>query len=132
MKFSNIPLPSNKKFGFFFTCIFFIGAGYSYINNYFGWGYIFVAIAVIFFCFSIFNPGALLPLNKLWMRFGSLLGMVVSPILLGIIFFGIFTPISFLMRLSGRDELLLKLNNASSHWIVREGKIQASSFKKQF
>lgn len=132
MESSNIVLPSNKKFGLFFTCIFFIGAGYLYINNHVGWGYIFVTIAVMFFCVSIFKPSALLPLNKLWMRFGFLLGMIVSPILLGIIFFGIFTPISFLMRRSGRDELLLKFKNASSYWILRESEIQTSSFKKQF
>ena len=75
---------------------------------------------------------ALLPLNKLWMQFGLLLGMIVSPIILGLIFFGLFTPIAMLMRISGRDELRLKLTEKASHWISRGEPIKSESFKQQF
>ena len=75
---------------------------------------------------------ALLPLNKLWMYFGILLGMIVSPIVLGIVFFGLFTPIAMFMRLSGRDELRLKLTQKASHWISRSEPIKSESFKHQF
>ena len=66
------------------------------------------------------------------MRFGHLIGMIVSPIVLGVIFFGLFTPIAMLMRLSGRDELRLKLSHKVSHWIIRSEPIKAESFKHQF
>ena len=72
------------------------------------------------------------PLNKLWMRFGLLLGMIVSPIVLGAIFFLLFTPIAVLMRLFGRDELRLRFKKQSSHWIKREKETQSQSFKNQF
>ena len=71
--------------------------------------YILGAIFGIFLIITITNADALLPLNKLWMKFGILLGMIISPIIMGIIFFVIFTPIAILMRLSGRDELRLRL-----------------------
>ena len=64
--------------------------------------------------------------------FGLLLGMIVSPIVLGIIFFGLFTPIATLMRLSGRDELKLKFTQKVSHWIPRNDPINSKSFKYQF
>jgi len=66
------------------------------------------------------------------MRFGILLGRIVSPIVLGIIFFGLFTPIAILMRLIGRDELRLKYTQRQTHWIPRSESIKAESFKHQF
>ena len=92
----------------------------------------FIAAAVIFLLVTLTKSDALLPLNKLWMRFGLLLGMIVSPIVLGVIFFGLFTPIATLMRLSGRDELRLKYTQRASHWISREEPIKSESFKRQF
>ena len=132
MKFSEIELPSNKKFGFFFTLVFAIATGYFYMNASFTWAYVFAATVVMFFTVTVVKADFLLPLNKLWMRFGLLLGMIVSPIVLGIIFFGLFTPIALLMRLSGRDELRLKFKSKTSHWISRSEPIQANSFKNQF
>ena len=58
--------------------------------------------------------------------------MIVSPIVLGIIFFGMFTPIAMLMRLSGRDELRLKFNHNASHWKIRNEPVKPESFKNQF
>jgi hypothetical protein len=66
------------------------------------------------------------------MRFGLLLSMIVSPIVLGIVFFGLFTPIAFLMRIYGRDELKLKFMNKTSHWILRSEPLQTDLFKNQF
>ena len=132
MKFSEVELPSNKKFGFFFTLVFAIAAAYFYLSGSLTWVYSLVTAAVIFFVVSIFKADALLPLNKLWMRFGLLLGKIVSPIVLGVIFFGLFTPIAFLMRINGRDELRLKLQNKASHWILRSEPFQEESFKNQF
>ena len=132
MKFSEIELPSNRKFGFFFTFVFAAVAAYFYYSTNVSWAYVFVAAALAFLLVTLIQSDALLPLNKLWMRFGLLLGMIVSPIVLGIIFFGLFTPIAVLMRLSGRDELRLKLTQKISHWVSRGEPIKSESFKHQF
>ena len=132
MKFSEIELPSNKKFGFFFTFIFAAAAAYFYNSENMTWSLVFVAVSFKFLVITMIRDALLLPLNKLWMRFGFLLGMIISPLVLGLIFFGLFTPIATLMRYSGRDELRLKLSNKSSHWISRSEPIKSDSFKNQF
>ena len=132
MKFSEIELPSNKKFGFFFTLIFAAASAYFYNSENMTLSFVFVAVSFIFLVITIMRAALLLPLNKLWMQFGFLLGRIISPLVLGIIFFGLFTPIATLMRLIGRDELRLKLSNKSSHWISRSEPIKSDSFKNQF
>ena len=132
MKFSEIELPSNRKFGLFFTFVFVVAAAYYYYSANLTWAYLFIAVALILLLITLTKSDALLPLNKLWMRFGLLIGMIVSPIVLGIIFFGLFTPIAMLMRLSGRDELRLKFSHKVSHWITRSEPIKSESFKHQF
>ena len=87
---------------------------------------------MIFLFITLIKSDALLHLNKLWIRFGLLLGMLVSPIVLGVIFYGMFTPIAMLMRLSGRDELNLKFTQKISHWTTRKEVIRSESFKNQF
>jgi len=132
VKFAEIELPSNRKFGFFFTFVFAVAAAYFYYSANVSWAYLFIAAASIFLLITLIRSDALLPLNKLWMRFGFLLGMIVSPIVLGIIFFGLFTPIAMLMRLGGRDELRLKFRQKTSHWMTRSEPIKSESFKHQF
>ena len=132
MKFSEVELPSNRKFGFFFTFVSALAAIYFYYSANVTWTYVFIAAALAFLLVTLTKSDALLPLNKLWMRFGFLLGMIVSPIVLGFIFFGLFTPIALLMRISGRDELRLKFNEKASHWISRGEPINSESFKNQF
>lgn len=132
MKFSEIELPSNQKFGFFFTFVFVTAATYFYYSENIIWTRAFFAAALAFLLVTLIKSDALLPLNKLWMRFGLILGMIVSPIVLGVIFFGLFTPIAMLMRLSGRDELRLKYAQKASHWISRGEPIKSESFKHQF
>ena len=66
------------------------------------------------------------------MSFGQILGLVISPIVMGSIFFGLITPISIVTRIFGRDELKLEKSGQSSYWIMRESKSNLSSFKKQF
>ena len=132
MKFSEIELPSNRKFGFFFTFVFVVFAAYFYYSDDVTWAYSFIVAALLFLLVTLIKSDALLPLNQLWMRFGLLLGMIVSPIVLGVIFFGLFTPIAILMRLSGRDELRLKFAQKASHWISRQEPIKSDSFKDQF
>ncbi len=125
-------LPSNRKFGFFFTVVSLIAAGYFWHKTSTSFAYSFATLSAIFFVTTFIKADLLLPLNKLWMRFGLLLGMIVSPILLGLIFFVLFTPIAFAMRLFGRDELRLQFRDKGSHWINREAPTQSESFKNQF
>ena len=129
---SEIELPSNRNFGFFFAFVFAVAAIYFYYYSIVKLAYVFVAASLIFITITLIKSDALLPLNKLWMRFGLLLGMILSPIILGMIFFGLFTPVAALMRLSGRDELRLKFSQKESHWITRSEPIKSDSFKYQF
>ena len=132
MKYTKIELPSNKKFGFFFTFVFFFAAIYFFLSESIITAYIFFSLAMAFLLITFINANALLFLNKLWMRLGQLLGMIISPIILTIIFFALFTPYGLVMRLFGRDELRLKLKKRESYWKSREQLIPQTNFKKQF
>ena len=131
-KFSEIELPSNKKFGYFFTLIFIIIAGYFFINKSLNLAYIFVTISITLFFITLVKADLLSYPNKLWIRFGLLLGMIISPIVLGVLFFILFTPTAILMKLFGRDELRLKFKKNTSYWILREDQIKSDSFSNQF
>ena len=132
MKLSDIKLPSNQKFGFFFSAVFIIASLYFWYLGNLVITYIFLFLTVAFFTITIIKASILLPVNKLWMRFGLMLGMIVSPIILGIIFFGMFTPIALFLRLIGRDELRLRLRGKSSNWINKDKSPDSESFKYQF
>ena len=110
MNFSEIQLPSNRKFGFFFAAIFIILGFYLFIKGVVNFSYISFVIATLFFLVTLIKSDLLLPLNKLWMMLGLLLGMIISPIVLGIIFFCLFTPISLLMKLAGKYLIQMLLN----------------------
>ena len=132
--FENLKLPSNRKFGFFFTSVFALLGTYFLKEESNSIAYVMFAITVLFFLTTLIKSDALLSLNKLWMRLGLLLGTIVSPIVLGIIFFGLFTPMSLLMKLFRRDELRLKLvADRKSHWKKRNvDDAQTNTFKHQF
>ena len=132
IKYSGVELPSNKKFGFFFTLIFLIAAAYFFLNDNVIIAYIFIIFTAAFALITFVNADALLFLNKLWMRLGQFLGMIISPIILAIIFFGIFMPYSFVMRLFGRDELQLKFKKKKSYWKPRKQLMPQTNFKQQF
>ena len=133
MKKSNIELPSDKKFGLFFSAVFFFITFYFYLNEYSPAIIFFLVLGIIFLIFALFKAEKLNFLNKLWMKFGQLLGLIISPIVMGIIFFGLFTPMSIFMRLFGRDELLLRFKIKASYWIPRHSSyLESFSFKNQF
>ena len=94
---------------------------------------IFLVLAVAFFAFALFMPIVLRPFNKAWYKLGLLMGRVVSPIVLGILFFILISPIAIVMRLAGRDTLKLRKQDVQSHWIDRAPPGPSSeSFKDQF
>jgi len=129
---SNIELPSNQKFGYFFSFIFVIVSIYFYFREINLAFYALGLCSIVFFIITFFKADILMPLNKLWMTFGLFLGMIISPIVMGLIFFLIFTPIGILMKLFGRDELLLKFKMKPSYWSKRKEDIYSNSFSKQF
>ena len=130
MKFSQLELPSNRSLGF--SLLYSQFWQFIYNVSHFSWSYTFGIASSLFLVATLTKAEILLPLNKLWMRLGIMLSLIVGPIVLGIIFFGIFTPIACTMRLCGRDELRLKLMKQSSHWILRNDPIVSESFKRQF
>ena len=120
MKNTEIKIGSNKSFGIVFFLVFLLIAIYPLINN--GelriWS---LVIAIIFFILGLINSKVLTPLNKLWFKFGLLLGKIVSPLIMGIIFFLVVTPTAFIMRIIGKDLLNLKFNNKKTYWIEKTG-----------
>jgi hypothetical protein len=134
MNISDVQPPSNKKFGLLFTVIFILISSYLYYYNpnpYFS--LIFFIFASVFLVLTIFKPSLLTFYNKLWMRFGFFLGRIVNPIVLGIIFFGLFSPIAIIMKLFNRDELRIKKINRESFWKERLPQdSNSNSFKNQF
>lgn len=126
-------LPSDKKFGLFFAAIFFVGFGYSFYRN-FQLLAVFSGLASVgFFGLATCLPHTLRPLNLLWYRLGNLLGLIVSPLVLGIIFFVLLTPLAVLLRLAGRDALALKKFDRNSYWVNRDPVgPDPESFKDQF
>lgn len=132
MKLPDIELPSNKKFGLFFAFVFIVIAWRFSAHGVTTFAMLSALAAIAFLIISFVRADILLPLNKAWMGLGLLLGMIVSPIVLGVIYFGLFTPISMIMRAMGRDELGLKMQASGSHWKVRADDAAHGSFKNQF
>ena len=91
---------------------------------------IFFLIAIIFLILGLLNSEFLTPLNKIWFKFGIFLGKIISPVIMGIIFFLVVTPIGLIMRLLGKDVLNLKYNNKKTYWIEKNG--PKSKMKNQF
>ena len=125
-----VKLGSNRSFGLVFFIVFVLIAIYPIINQ--GevriWSLI---ISLLFLFLGLLNSKILTPLNILWLRFGLFLGKIISPIIMGVIFFLVVTPIGLLMRLFGKDVLNLKLNKKkSSYWIEKTG--PKSKMKNQF
>jgi len=90
-----------------------------------------LALSIIFLILGVLNSKLLTPLNKLWFKFGIFLGFIVSPIVMGIVYFLVVTPIGLFMRLLGKDLLKKdKVKNVSTYWIKRDK--QKSTMKKQF
>ena len=122
-------ISSNRSFGILFSTLFAIIAFWPIIN---GnplrlWS---IPISVIFLVLGLLNSKLLNPLNIVWVKFGELLGRIIAPIVMAIIYFIIVTPIGLFMRLIGKDLLNIKFSKSNTYWIKREKKI--GSMKKQF
>ena len=129
MKDSNIKIGSNKSFGIVFFIFFSIVSVFPLFKdgNIRIWSLI---IAIIFLILGLLNSKILTPLNKIWFKFGILLSSFISPVVMGIVFFGIVTPTSLIMKVLGKNLLNLKKGNKKTYWIERS-KIE-SKMKNQF
>ena len=129
MDHNEVKIGSNRSFGIVFSIVFLLISLYPLINgeNLRLWSLI---ISIVFFALGIINSNLLKPLNKLWFKFGLLLGKIISPFIMGMIFFFVVTPIAILMRLLRKDLLNLKFNKNNSYWIRKSG--PKSKMKNQF
>ena len=125
----NIKRSSNKNFGIVFFIVFILISLWPLLNNetYRLWA---VIIALIFLILGIIDSRFLTPLNILWVQFGLLLGKIVSPLVMGIIFFFVVTPIAMFMRVFNKDLLNLRYSNKNSYWIIKNE--PKSKMKNQF
>ena len=123
-----IKVSSNKSFGIVFFIFFIAVAFYPLINNeeYRLWALI---ISLVFLILGLVNSSILTPLNLLWFKFGMLLGRIVSPIVMALVFFVVVTPTGLIMKFFQKDLLKLKRSNKKSYWIERKSK---SEMKNQF
>ena len=125
----DIKISSNRSFGVVFFVVFLLIAFYplTYSEDIRTWS---VIISLIFLILGLLKSKILTPLNKLWFKFGIFLGKIISPIIMGAIFFFVVTPIALLMRLIGKDVLNLKYSKNKSYWIKKSG--PKSKMRNQF
>ena len=124
-----IKIGTNKSFGIVFFVVFIIISLYPLLHeeNIRVWSLI---ISIIFLVLGLFNSKLLNPLNKIWFKFGLLLGKIISPLIMGIIFFFVVTPIAILMKILRKDLLNLNFNNDKTYWIKKTE--PKSKMKNQF
>ncbi len=126
---NDLKIGSNKSFGIVFFLVFLIISVYPLLNNedIRIWSLI---ISLVFLLLGILNSKLLTPLNKIWFKFGILLGRTISPLIMGLIFFFVVTPIGLIMKLFGKDLINLKYHSKDTYWIDKNG--PKSKMKNQF
>ena len=124
-----IKKSSEKSFGLLFSFILLIIGIWPvlFLNSLRVWAFI---ISIILFSISFLKPSLLKPFHSVWIRFGELLGSIIAPIVMLLVYFLILTPISLVVRVFGKDLLNLKFSNKNSYWIKREK--NSETMDKQF
>ena len=125
----DVKISSNRSFGIVFFVVFLLIALYPLTKNQDIrlWS---LFISLIFLFLGLIKSKILSPLNKIWFKFGIFLGKVISPLIMGLIFFSVVTPIGLIMRMLGKDLINLKYNKNKSYWIEKSG--PKSNMKNQF
>tara|TARA_B110000208_G_C11595083_1_gene367801 strand:- start:338 stop:727 length:390 start_codon:yes stop_codon:yes gene_type:complete len=129
MEDKKIKIGSNRSFGVVFSIVFLILALLPLINGNSIRIWL-VILSLIFFILGLLNSNILFPLNRIWFKFGIILGGIVSPIIMGLVFFLVVTPTSLILRLFKKDVLSLKKNESMTYWIKKLDK--KSKMKNQF
>ena len=121
---------NNKSFGLLFFVVFLlIGLYPVYKGN--NPNIYFLLISLPFLVLGLLNSKILTPLNKAWIKLGEVLGMIIAPIIMALVYFVVLTPISLIVRILGKDLLKIKFNKKlGSYWIDRKKNL--GSMKKQF
>jgi len=122
-------LPTNRNFGIVFFVFFLLISLWLFLNNktLVYWP---LTISIVFLILGLLNAKILTPLNKAWIKFGEILGSIISPLVMGIIFFGIVTPTGLFLKLIGKDVLKLKQDKKNTYWIEKDN--SNNSMKNQF
>lgn len=121
---------SNKSFGILFFIVFLVLSLWP-LKNGDNLNFYFLIASGIFLILGIFNSKFLTPLNKIWIKFGEILGLIIAPIVMSLVYFVILTPVSLIIRLFGKDLLGLKfLKEKETYWIKRKKNL--TSMRKQF
>ena len=121
---------SNKSFGLIFFVVFLI-IGLWPLKNGESLNFYFIIASVVFLILGLLNSKLLSPLNKSWIKLGEILGIIIAPIVMALVYFAILTPISIIVRVFGKDLLGLKfLKEKETYWIKRKKNL--GSMKKQF
>jgi hypothetical protein len=116
----DVETSSDRSFGLVFAGAFTVVAAYLAWKGSTWWP-LPLAAAPVFLILALARPALLAPLNRAWSKFGLLLGAIVAPIVMGVIYFGLITPMALLARLLGKDFLRLKRNpEAASYWLPRQ------------
>ena len=125
---------SDRAFGFVFAGLFALLTLLKLWRGWTAWGWVFLVLALAFAAAATAAPGILAPLNRLWLKFGLVLHKVVTPIVMGLLFYGVVTPMGVAMRLMGKEFLRLKRDpDAKTYWIERDPPGPApDSMKNQF
>ena len=126
---NDIKIGSNRSFGIVFFIVFLLVGLYPLLNSneIRIWS---ILIAFLFLALGIKNSRSLTPFNLLWFKFGMLLGMIVSPIIMSLVFFLVVTPTGIIMKLLNKDLLKLKKNKSKSYWINKSD--SKTDMKNQF
>lgn len=124
-------ISSNRSFGVVFFIFFLILSIYPIFNG-LKINIYFLLIGLIFLVMGLLNSKLLYPLNFLWNKLGVYLGMLVSPLVMGIIYFFIVFPTRLILSILGKDILNLKVKNENSYWSYRKGIINKTNMDKQF
>lgn len=129
------PGPTNRKFGLVFA-LFFTVSGIWLLFKHDDRGPIFLLAGFLFLLTALLVPAVLGPINRLWMKFGELLHKLISPVVLGVVFYLLFMPLGAVMRTLGHDPLKRFYNpkdpKIKSYWEERSEKLSSDSFKNQF
>jgi hypothetical protein len=134
MKSNNLiyaKIPSNRKFGWLFSIITAFSCAYFYWKAEESLSIFLGLASALFAIFAVVAPNFLEPFNKAWFTLGLLIGKIVNPMVLGIIYFMVIFPTALVMRLFGRDELLMKKRHVLSYWVAKDP-ADPNSFKNQF
>lgn len=126
-------MPSEKSFGFLFALLSLVGFVFFLLRDDLLWTITSGAAAFLFGIAAMFRPVLLKPLNIVWFYFGRLLGKITQPIVLGVLYWLLITPIALTTKAFGRDAMSLSYRGKTSNWIRREGhELTGESLRRQY